>query len=206
MSPSPANSLAPSSLAIDRIPSPIGTIVLVADADGLCALDFADHEPRMMQLLRRRFGEVAFVEKADPHGASTKLRAYFAGRLDAVDAVPVSMGGTAFQNSAWVALREIRVGTTLTYSALAAKIGKPRAIRAAGLANAVNPVSIVVPCHRVIGADGSLTGYGGGLPRKRWLLEHEGVRLDMSAAKRARGAQAIDTTSFPAAVRSVIAS
>jgi methylated-DNA-[protein]-cysteine S-methyltransferase len=201
MSPSPANSL-----AVDRIPSPIGTIVLVADANGLCALDFADHEPRMMHLLGRRFRDIAFADRADPHGASTQLRAYFAGRLDAIDAIPVSMGGTAFQNSAWAALREIRVGTTMTYSALAAKIGKPRAIRAAGLANAVNPVSIVVPCHRVIGADGSLTGYGGGLPRKRWLLEHEGVRLGTSPAIRASGTQATDTTSLPAAVRPVIAS
>ena len=85
--------------------------------------------------------------------------------------------GTPFQRAVWAALRRIPAGETLSYGQLAAQIGKPKAVRAVGLANGSNPVGVVVPCHRVIGADGSLTGYGGGLPRKLWLLEHEGARL-----------------------------
>ena len=82
-----------------------------------------------------------------------------------------------FQTSVWRALRRIKDGTTISYAELASRIGKPKAVRAAGLANGQNPISIVVPCHRVIGSDGSLTGYGGGLSRKQWLLAHEGVRV-----------------------------
>ena len=112
---------------------------------------------------------------------SSALRAYLAGRLDALDALPVDAGGTPFQRECWAALRTIPAGTTWSYRQLAAAIGRPAAVRAVGLANGANPVGIVVPCHRVIGADGSLTGYGGGLERKRWLLEHEGVLLRIGA-------------------------
>jgi methylated-DNA-[protein]-cysteine S-methyltransferase len=102
------------------------------------------------------------------------MRAYFKGDIAAIDNLPVETAGTPFQTSVWRALRRIRGGKTISYAELARRIGKPRAVRAAGLANGQNPISIVVPCHRVIGSDGSLTGYGGGLPRKKWLLEHEG--------------------------------
>jgi methylated-DNA-[protein]-cysteine S-methyltransferase len=105
------------------------------------------------------------------------MRAYLAGRLDALDGLPVDAGGTPFQALVWAALRTIPPGQTWSYKALAERIGRPAAVRAVGLANGANPVGIVVPCHRVIGAGGSLTGYGGGLPRKRWLLEHEGALL-----------------------------
>ncbi len=101
------------------------------------------------------------------------LRAYFAGDLTAIDNLPVETAGTLFQRLVWRALREIPCGQTISYAQLAQRIGRPAAARAVGLANGANPVSIVVPCHRVIGASGSLTGYGGGLERKRWLLTHE---------------------------------
>jgi methylated-DNA-[protein]-cysteine S-methyltransferase len=97
------------------------------------------------------------------------------GKLDAIDTIPVDTGGTDFQRTVWQALRGIPAGTTLSYGALAAKIGCPRSVRAVGHANGANPISVVIPCHRLIGADGTLTGYGGGLGRKRWLLAHEGV-------------------------------
>jgi methylated-DNA-[protein]-cysteine S-methyltransferase len=171
-------------LLVDRVASPIGTIVLIADGRGLCTLDFADHEPRMMRLLKLRHGDVKFTEADDPLGASSRLRAYLAGRLDALDGIPVEPGGTPFQRRVWAALREIPAGTTTSYGKLAARLGQPAASRAVGLANGSNPVSIVVPCHRVIGADGDLTGYGGGLERKRWLLEHEGVILPEQRKRR----------------------
>ena len=98
---------------------------------------------------------------------------YFAGELTALDSLQCATAGTEFQRRIWSALREIPAGTTTSYGALADKIGKPGAARAAGLANGSNPISIIVPCHRVIGANGALTGYGGGLPRKQWLLAHE---------------------------------
>ncbi|HEY7307673.1 MAG TPA: methylated-DNA--[protein]-cysteine S-methyltransferase, partial [Bryobacteraceae bacterium] len=98
---------------------------------------------------------------------------YFRGELNAIDRLPVETAGTGFQREVWGALREIKCGTTVSYAQLAMQIGRPTAVRAVGLANGSNPVGIVVPCHRVIGSDGSLTGYGGGIDRKRWLLEHE---------------------------------
>ena len=105
------------------------------------------------------------------------MEAYFAGNLAAIDEIRVETGGTPFQREVWAALRTIPAGTTLSYSALAVQIGRPKAVRAVGLANGANPISIVVPCHRVIGANNSLTGYGGGMQRKRWLLAHEGFLL-----------------------------
>ena len=111
--------------------------------------------------------------RAGAGAVSAALEAFFAGRLQAIDAVAVHTGGTAFQRRVWAALRAIPAGTTTTYGRLAAALGQPTASRAVGLANGANPVVIVVPCHRVIGADGTLTGYGGGIERKRWLLDHE---------------------------------
>jgi O-6-methylguanine DNA methyltransferase len=103
------------------------------------------------------------------------LEAYFDGDLGAIDTLPVETGGTELQRSVWAALRAIPAGETRSYGALAAQIARPTAARAVGHANGANPVGVVVPCHRVIGADGSLTGYAGGIERKRWLLAHEGV-------------------------------
>ena len=167
-------------LLIDRMPTPIGELVIVADRAGrLRAIDWTDHEPRMLQLLDRYFGKGAYglAPARDPGGLTSALRGYFKGDIDAIDRLPVEMAGTPFQNSIWQALRQIRRGETISYAELARRIGRPKAVRAAGLANGQNPVSIVVPCHRVIGSDGTLTGYGGGLPRKQWLLAHEGARI-----------------------------
>ena len=163
-------------LLIDRVPSPLGTILLACDdQDRLRALDFDDQEARMRRLLRLHYGEGAYDLLAGraPGGLRTRLDAYFCGELGALDAIAVRTGGTAFQRRVWAALRGIPPGTTMTYSRLGAAIGQPSASRAVGLANGANPVGIVVPCHRVIGADGSLTGYAGGVERKRWLLVHE---------------------------------
>jgi O-6-methylguanine DNA methyltransferase len=170
-------------LMIDTLATPLGDILLVGDETGLRALDFADFEPRMRRLLRLHHGEVALTPGRDPAGATRALAAYFAGALDALDALPVATGGTAFQRAVWAGLRTIPRGTTVSYAGLAARIGRPRAVRAVGLANGANPVGIVVPCHRVIGAGGAMTGYAGGVARKRWLLAHEGALPPATASE-----------------------
>lgn len=166
----------PIALDIDRIATPIGELVIIADSKGrLRAIDWTDHEARLLQLLSRYCGKSGFTlhPRRDPGGLSTALRAYFKGDLCAIERLAVDTGGTDFQRSVWRELRRIPCGKTISYAELATRIGKPKAVRAAGLANGANPISIVLPCHRVIGSDGSLTGYGGGLHRKRWLLAHE---------------------------------
>jgi methylated-DNA-[protein]-cysteine S-methyltransferase len=160
-------------LLLDSIDSPIGTVLIVVDDAKLCSLDYSDYEPRMLMLLERRYGPVHFTTVSDPGGFSSRVRDYFAGAYHALDEIPVSTGGTAFQQQVWLALRSIPSGTTMTYGALAAQIGKPGAYRAVGATNGLNPVAIVLPCHRVIGANAALTGYAGGLERKQWLLQHE---------------------------------
>lgn len=171
----------PLKLIIDRINTPIGMMLIVADHEGnLRAVDWADHEPRMTRLLGRHYGANGFILEPgkNPHGLSYSISRYFAGTLTALDTLPVKAIGTPFQRSVWSALRDIPYGTTITYTNLAQRVGRPTAIRAVGLANGSNPVGVIVPCHRVIGANGSLTGYGGGIDRKRWLLDHEsGVLL-----------------------------
>lgn len=154
---------------------------MVAHDTALVAVDFGEPEGRLWQLVRARFGPVPLEPASDPLGAVSCMRAYLGGELEALDRLPVDGGGTPFQREVWAALREIPAGTTWSYKKLAEHIGRPAAVRAVGLANGSNPLGIVVPCHRVIGSDGSLTGYGGGLPRKRWLLEHEGVLLRIGA-------------------------
>jgi methylated-DNA-[protein]-cysteine S-methyltransferase len=170
---------------LERVPSEIGTMLLVTDVQGrLRALDWLDHEARMHELLRRQTGAFALVERATSSAARVALQRYMAGDLGALDALEVVHGGTAFQRRVWAALRAIPAGETLSYGELARRLGQPTAARAVGLANGQNAIGIVVPCHRVIGADASLTGYGGGLARKRWLLDHE------RAAKQRRTIQA----------------
>jgi len=123
--------------------------------------------------------ELLFAEEAGQGGLAVPpfitepLMAYFRGDFAAIDGIEVQLRGTEFQRAVWAELREIPAGTTISYGTLAKRVGRPGASRAVGLANGSNPISIVVPCHRVIGANGSLTGYGGGLDRKRWLLAHE---------------------------------
>ena len=169
----------PLALLIDRLATPIGELLIVADSDGnLRTIDWTDHDARMRRLMDRYYGKGRYTltPARDPGGLTSAMRAYFKGDIDAIDRLPVDRTvGTPFQKSVWRALRNIPKGKTITYAELARRIGKPRAVRAAGLANGQNPISIVVPCHRVIGSNGTLTGYGGGLPRKKWLLEHEGA-------------------------------
>ena len=175
-------------LLIDRMETPIGEMLIVADHDAnLRAVDWADHEARMRRLLRLHYGEDGFrLEPArNPGGLTDAINSYFAGELIVIDTLPVQTGGTPFQRNVWHALRKITCGSTLSYAKLAERIGQPTAVRAVGLANGLNPIGVVVPCHRVVGANGSLTGYGGGIERKRWLLEHERERthqfqLDLS--------------------------
>ena len=162
-----------SPILLDEIPSPIGRVVIAARAGRLCALEFG--RSRMLHAVAARFGGERPVRARDPFGFSTKIRAYLAGDLTAVDRIPLDTGGTPFQRRVWRALRRIRPGHTRSYGDLARALGLGGAARAVGAANGRNPISIVVPCHRLIGCDASLTGYGGGLWRKRWLLHHEGV-------------------------------
>jgi methylated-DNA-[protein]-cysteine S-methyltransferase len=163
-------------LFIDRIDTPIGTLLLVADRDGnLRAIDWSEYESRMLRFMQLHYGKNGFRFESirNPHGLRDAMQRYFAGDIDAIDDLPVKTAGTAFQRSVWSELRKIAGGTTISYGQLAGQIGRPSAVRAVGLANGSNPIGIVVPCHRVIGSNGSLTGYGGGLQRKQWLLEHE---------------------------------
>jgi methylated-DNA-[protein]-cysteine S-methyltransferase len=161
-------------LFLDTVKTPIGDLLLVADARGvLRMLEFEDKPERWRSVFRRHFSSGGLRKKRDPGGVSAKLRRYFAGDIAALDEIDVDPQGTAFQHACWKNLRRIPAGTATTYGALAKKIGRPAAMRAVGLANGANPIAVVVPCHRVVGADGSLTGYGGGLDRKRWLLDHE---------------------------------
>ncbi len=160
-------------LCYDEIPSPIGTVFIACEEDAMCALYFSDFEERMWRQLKPRYPEVNLTRRHDPFGYRALIDRYFQGDLAAVDEIKVTTGGTPFQRKVWHALRSIPAGTTASYGELAKRIGSPTACRAVGLANGQNPVSIVLPCHRVIGSNGSLTGYGGGLDRKRWLLRHE---------------------------------
>ena len=168
-------------LFIDRIASPIGTVLIVSDGNVLNGLDFGDHEDRMSRLMRLHYGYITLTPKRNPAGLRDRIEAYFARDLTALDDIAVETRGTPFQKEVWAQLRRIPLGTTISYGELAARIGRPKSSRAVGMANGSNPVGIVVPCHRVIGAGGALTGYGGGIDRKRWLLQHEGVDLDLRA-------------------------
>jgi methylated-DNA-[protein]-cysteine S-methyltransferase len=154
--------------------SPIGAVVLAVHHGRLCALGFRGRWRGLEQLLRRRFPG-AEHRRGDLAGIIGRLQSYFQGDLAALDSIPLDLGGTRFQQRVWTRLRAIPCGQVVSYRDLAAAIGAPAAVRAVGAANGANPVSIVVPCHRVIGADGTLTGYGGGIARKRWLLAHEGA-------------------------------
>jgi methylated-DNA-[protein]-cysteine S-methyltransferase len=168
----------PQTFGIDRLETPIGTALLVADGDGvLRALDWEDYEPRLKQLLRLHYGAVTLNDRRAPTEIRTALSDYFEGDLDRLNTIRWRVAGTPFQQKVWNALPNIPPGATLSYGALAAQLGTPKAMRAVGHANGSNPISVVVPCHRLIGANGALVKYGGGLARKRWLLRHEGVAL-----------------------------
>lgn len=186
------------SILVDEIESPIGRIVIAVRDGRLCALEFG--RARVVRSMAARYGPVPRVRVRDPFGISRKIRAYLAGDLTAVDRIPVDTGGTPFQRQVWQALRRIRPGRTRSYGELAHALGHGAAARAVGAANGRNPISIVVPCHRLVGGDASLTGYGGGLWRKRWLLRHEGADPAGSrggARARSRAGRATDRTRSP---------
>jgi methylated-DNA-[protein]-cysteine S-methyltransferase len=179
------NAKPPETFGLDRLQTPIGIALLVTDADGaLRALDWEDYELRLRQLLRLQYGATVLQDAPAPDDVRAALTGYFEGDLGRLSGIKWRVAGTAFQRKVWTALSTIPAGTTLSYGALAAQLDMPRAVRALGHANGSNPISVVVPCHRVIGANGSLTGYGGGLERKRWLLQHEGAALK-AASRRA---------------------
>ncbi|HVY47168.1 MAG TPA: methylated-DNA--[protein]-cysteine S-methyltransferase [Minicystis sp.] len=160
-------------LFLDSLDTPIGRFALVADTDG--RLRFAGFETNHARM-ERELGvgpRPALVEASNPSGLTRALARYFEGELGAIDGLPVAPAGTPFQLSVWRTLLEIPSGAVWSYADVARRIGNPAAVRAVGLANGANPIAVVVPCHRVIGANGTLTGYGGGLDRKRWLLAHE---------------------------------
>jgi methylated-DNA-[protein]-cysteine S-methyltransferase len=168
----------PDAFRLDRRTTPIGIALLVTDGDGvLRALDWEDYEHRMRELLRLHYGAVDLRKQRAPAEMRAALSGYFEGDLGQLTTIKWRVAGTPFQHKVWTALATIPVGTTLSYGALAAKLDMPKAVRAVGHANGSNPISVVVPCHRLIGADGSLVKYGGGLERKRWLLRHEGVKI-----------------------------
>ena len=168
-------------LAVDELPSPLGVLYLVARGPALCAVAFADGWDREREALCRRFGPGVVLAAGVPASLRQALVRYFDGELAAIDTVPVDLGGTPFQRRVWAALRRVPAGATASYGDIAAAVGRPTAVRAVGAANGRNPVPIVVPCHRVVAADGTLHGYGGGLPRKRWLLDHEGALAPLFA-------------------------
>ncbi|HVL68709.1 MAG TPA: methylated-DNA--[protein]-cysteine S-methyltransferase [Vicinamibacterales bacterium] len=164
-------------IEIAVVHTPVDALTLAARGGRLCALHFGDREAPVRQALHRWYPGEAVEHRRDPAGAATALAKYFSGRLDAFDGIEVELNGTAFQQRVWTALRSIRPGRTASYADIAGLIGAPSAVRAVGAANGANPIAVVVPCHRVIGSNGTLTGYGGGLRRKEWLLRHEGCRL-----------------------------
>ncbi|MFY8164626.1 MAG: methylated-DNA--[protein]-cysteine S-methyltransferase [Brevundimonas sp.] len=168
----------PETLILDRVATPVGEVLLVTDGEGAVrAPDFADYEDRMTRLLACHAPGASLKAGRAPEPVRAAVERYFAGDVHALDGLTVTAGGTDFQRSVWKALRAIPAGETRTYGQLAAAIGSPKAVRAVGLANGRNPVALIVPCHRVIGANGTLTGYAGGLERKRWLLQHEGASV-----------------------------
>ena len=162
-------------LHYDEFNSPIGSILFASDGEAVCALDFAGYESRMNTLLARRHNAVEFRRGSDPLRLKRLLDNYFAGDFHAFDGTPVRTGGSAFQTSVWQALRTIPAGETRSYGQLAKSLNFTEGARAVGHSNSLNPIAIIVPCHRVIGASGALTGYAGGLERKQWLLSHEGA-------------------------------
>jgi methylated-DNA-[protein]-cysteine S-methyltransferase len=165
------------SLFVTELDTPAGAIVFARRGERLVALSFKEYWPRLVTQLEKRFGTLELTP--DPKGGSPgrALRRYLDGDLAALDKLEVDTEGTPFQEKVWSLLRKIPAGATLSYAELARAAGNPSAVRAVAGANARNPVSLVVPCHRVIASDGKLSGYGGGIPRKRWLLMHEGALL-----------------------------
>jgi AraC family transcriptional regulator of adaptative response/methylated-DNA-[protein]-cysteine methyltransferase len=172
---SPKKSENETTILISRLTSPLGPMFICATETGVCLLEFVDRrmlETELKDLQRLLKAQVLAGENQHTDQAKQELAEYFDGKRK-VFHVSLHTPGTQFQNEVWTALLKIPCGKTTTYHELAKKIARPHAMRAVGAANGANRISIIVPCHRVIGKDGSLTGYGGGLERKQWLLDHE---------------------------------
>jgi methylated-DNA-[protein]-cysteine S-methyltransferase len=166
----------PLTFTLSEVPTPLGAMLVATDDEGrLRLLDWKTHEDRMHRLVSRLYGpgRVRLLAGDASPAVVENLHAFFAGDLAALDGIVVETAGTPFQRDVWAALRQIPAGKTWTYGQLARHIGRPSAVRAVGAANGANPIGVVVPCHRVIGHDGALTGYAGGMDRKTWLLDHE---------------------------------
>lgn len=160
---------------VATVESPIGQLTVAARGPKVCLVHFGPAGADVRAALARWYPAAHVAPAGDPGGVVTVLSRYFAGDLASLDEVDVELHGTSFQQRVWNALRSVAAGTTASYSQLAERVGAPSAVRAVGAANGANPVAVVLPCHRIIGSNGSLTGYGGGLDRKRWLLDHEGL-------------------------------
>ncbi|MGN2425196.1 methylated-DNA--[protein]-cysteine S-methyltransferase [Raoultella sp. Lac2] len=164
----------------DKIDTPLGPLWILCDEQfRLRAVEWDEHSDRMTQLLDLHYRDEGYqrIDARNPGGLSHQLDAYFAGDLGIIETLPTATAGTPFQREVWQALRTIPCGQVMHYGQLAEVLGRPGAARAVGTANGSNPVSIVVPCHRVIGRNGTMTGYAGGVQRKEWLLRHEGYLL-----------------------------
>jgi methylated-DNA-[protein]-cysteine S-methyltransferase len=166
-----------------QLASPVGNLTIAVNEGRLVGLCFEGLWERRRLSFERRDAGATFVTAADPAGVVSRLTRYFDGNLAALSDIEVETWGTPFQQSVWQQLRRIAPGQTRSYAEIARAIGAPAAVRAVGAANGANPVGIVVPCHRVIGSNGKLTGFAGGLDAKRWLLEHEDAQLPMSALR-----------------------
>jgi methylated-DNA-[protein]-cysteine S-methyltransferase len=161
----------------ERFETPVGPMVLVAKDGVVLLFEFEGTPGRIERQMRQRFGDVALEPATNPFGIGDRIRAYFAGDIHSLDDLLTDGGGTVFERQVWAELRKIPAGSTVSYGDIARKLGDVQLSRAVGTANGKNPIAIIVPCHRVIGADGSMTGYGGGLKNKEWLLRHEGALL-----------------------------
>lgn len=160
-----------------EIKTPLGKLQAIASDRGLSALEFvkSDRQRLLKKRLERWFPKAVMRKAANPYltVARNWLDAYFAGDFAALPAVDVDSRGTEFERRVWREMRRLKLGTTISYAALAARAGSPQGPRAAGNASRRNPIALIVPCHRVVGSSGHLTGYGGGIEHKRWLLAHE---------------------------------
>ena len=162
-------------IALATTDSPIGELTVAARGSKVCLVHFGPIDRYVRTTLARWYPDAQVEPGKDPGGVLKVLARYFSGDLASLDEVVVELHGTSFQQRVWLALRTVTAGTTASYAELADRVGAASAVRAVGAANGANPVAVVLPCHRIIGSNGSLTGYGGGLDRKRWLLDHEGV-------------------------------
>jgi len=164
-------------LDVSRLETPLGTVTLISTEVGLAGLAFDNRVESLWHFLKGRFRSVEADDSRSMDPAAGDIRAYFDGDVEALERVRTDAGGTEFQRRVWTALRLIPGGRTASYRDVARSIGQPTGFRAVATANATNPVAIVIPCHRVIHADGSISGYGGGVDRKKWLLRHEAESL-----------------------------